>query len=123
MRMVIGSVLLGLAASAHAQVPQCFCEHFGSQYDQVCEAGPAQVYNKVEGGPSAPQYEYQWSTDPGGMITGQNPEVPIAYADCVNGFGCTLIVYVEIWWNPNAPRGKSTYLGRAQCGSGTGGGL
>ena len=70
----------------------CGCEHYGTQYDQVCEASPF----------DAPQnayylYRYVWSaTDSSVIISPQVSTSPITTAACGNGSGCEVKLSVRV---------------------------
>ncbi|WP_395374320.1 hypothetical protein [Marinicella sp. W31] len=73
-------------------VASCGCEHFGTQYDQVCEASP---FDAPQG--AAYLYRYIWSaTDSSVIISPQVSTSPITTAACFNGSGCEVKLSVTV---------------------------
>jgi hypothetical protein len=110
----------GFAAVAPAAAQSCSCEHFGDQYDGLCEATPEQEYYYND--PSFPTYRYEWV--PIGYAYFPQPVDPFsgfAYYDCPPGRSCGLRMRLYFRWPPTTPGGEEL-VGQVTCIGGTGGG-
>jgi hypothetical protein len=118
--LILLLAVASFAAAAPAEAQGCSCEHFGNQYDGLCEATPEQEFYYND--PSFPTYRYQWV--PVGYAYFPDPVDPFsgfAHYDCPPGRSCGLKVRIFYRWPPTTPGGEE-YLGEFRCVNGTGGG-
>ncbi len=91
--LATGSLMLfGGSAQAVEVNASCGCEHFGTPFDQFCEATPQ--FAPPQG---AFLYRYIWSaTDPTVILSPQVSTSPTTVASCPTGSGCEVDISVRV---------------------------